>query len=113
MAFILSPSLHIDPYRSARRLLHARTHASASNTAHSLTSAIHNLCLSNLNHTISYTRCTLHSNIYDREKQETKELLGFVLGFGVTAREHMVILRVLLGNFKMNYYEYLILKNEK
>jgi hypothetical protein len=112
VAFILSPILLIDSYNSARNLLHARTHASALNTTHSLASAICNLCLSNLNHIISYTRCTLHSNIYDQEKRETKELLGFVLGFGVMARQHVVILRVLLGNFKRNY-EYLILKKSE
>jgi hypothetical protein len=98
VAFILSPSLCIDSYNSN------------SNTAHGLASTICNLCLSNLNHIISYTRCMLHSNIYDREKQGTEELLDFVLGFGVMARQHMLILHVLLGNFKRNYYEYLILK---
>jgi hypothetical protein len=79
----------------------------ASNTTLSLVFTICNLCLSNLNHIISYIRCALHSN---REKWETEELLGFVLGFRVMARQHMVILRMLVGNFKQNYYEYLILK---
>jgi hypothetical protein len=85
VTFILSPSLHIDSYNYAKRLLHDRTHTSALNTAHSLASTIHNLCLSNLNHIISYT---LYANIYDREKREIGELLGFVLGFGVMARQH-------------------------
>jgi hypothetical protein len=80
VAFILSASIRIDSSNSASRLLHARTRAFASNTARHLASAIRNLCLSNLNQSISYTSRDVI--IYDRGK-ETGELLGFVLGFGV------------------------------